>query len=128
MLKWIFGCDLNYKELAHTFKNSYLFKNDKQKNMSCTRTTISVYYNKVQKQLFKNSLVWFIFFLAKTCNPFKNESCWVIVSRLHPLEKLLDTPKQHSNNRKWITILFVEIQSMLKFKSLLSHVNVMQCN
>jgi hypothetical protein len=39
-------------------------------------------------------------------------------------KELLDTPKQHSNNRKWVTILFVEIQSMLKFKSFLPHLNV----
>jgi hypothetical protein len=40
----------------NTLKNSYLLKNDKQKNMSCTMTTISINYNKLQKQLLQNSL------------------------------------------------------------------------
>jgi len=37
-----------------TFKFSYLFKNDKQKNMSWTWTTIYIYYNKFEK---KNSKI-----------------------------------------------------------------------
>jgi hypothetical protein len=40
------------------FKNSNLFKNDKQKNILCTMTTISIYYNKLQKQLLQNSFIW----------------------------------------------------------------------
>jgi hypothetical protein len=40
-----------YKELVHTFKNSYLFKNDKQKNMSCIKKIISIYYKKIAKTL-----------------------------------------------------------------------------
>jgi hypothetical protein len=35
----------------NTLKNSYLLKNDKQKNMSCIETTISIYYNKLQKNI-----------------------------------------------------------------------------
>jgi hypothetical protein len=35
-------------------KNSYLFKNDEKKHISCTWTTISIYYNKLPKQLFQN--------------------------------------------------------------------------
>jgi hypothetical protein len=36
-----------------TFKNSHLFKNDKQKNMSHIGTTISIYHNKLQKNCSK---------------------------------------------------------------------------
>jgi hypothetical protein len=32
-----------------TFKFSYLLKNDEEKNISCIWTTISIYYNKLQK-------------------------------------------------------------------------------
>ncbi len=38
-----------------TFKTS--LKNDKQKNMPCIGTTISIYYNKLQIKLFQNSFV-----------------------------------------------------------------------
>ncbi len=38
-----------------TFKNT--LKNDTQKNMSCIGTTISMYYNKLQKNLFQNSSI-----------------------------------------------------------------------
>jgi hypothetical protein len=34
-------------------KNSYLFKNDKKKNMSCTKTIINIYYNNLQKDCSK---------------------------------------------------------------------------
>jgi hypothetical protein len=38
--------------------------------MSCTITTISIYYNKLQKQLLQNSFVWKKEFGKRTCNPF----------------------------------------------------------
>jgi len=40
-----------------TFKNSYLLKSNEEKNMSCTWTIISIYYNKLQKTLFQNSFI-----------------------------------------------------------------------
>jgi hypothetical protein len=48
-----------------TFKNLYLLKNDKEKNMSCIWTTINIYYNKLQKQLFQSSFIWKSFFGKK---------------------------------------------------------------
>jgi hypothetical protein len=54
-----------YNELAHTFKFSYLFKNDEQKNMSCTRTSIIICYKNCKNNYLKNSLVWKNDFLAK---------------------------------------------------------------
>jgi hypothetical protein len=38
-----------YKELGH-FQNSYLLKIDEEKNMLCTWKTMSIYYNKLQKE------------------------------------------------------------------------------
>jgi hypothetical protein len=52
--KWIFNHNLKllsfYKhnieltKYLHTFKNSYIFKNDKQKSMSCIGTIIKIFY------------------------------------------------------------------------------------
>jgi hypothetical protein len=53
-----------------TFKFSYLFKNDKQKNMSWTWTTIYIYYNKFEKKKFKFICMEKLFLGKQTCNPF----------------------------------------------------------
>jgi hypothetical protein len=41
---------LNLKGIMLLSNFSYLFKNDKKKNMSCTKKTISIYYKKLQKK------------------------------------------------------------------------------
>jgi hypothetical protein len=54
-LKYIYiECTSNYD----IFKKSHLFKNDDEKDMSCTWTIINIDYNKLQKQLFQNSFIW----------------------------------------------------------------------
>jgi hypothetical protein len=53
-----------------TFKNSHLFKNNKQKNMLCTGTTISIYHNKLQKNCSKIHSYEKGFFGKMTCNFF----------------------------------------------------------
>jgi hypothetical protein len=55
-----------------TFKNSYLLKNDKEKNISCTWTTISIHYNKLQKKSFKIHSYEKVFFGKKHVVLFYN--------------------------------------------------------
>jgi hypothetical protein len=50
-------CNTKFTRNYDTFKNSYLLKNDEEKNMSYTWTTISIYYNKLQKKMFQNSFI-----------------------------------------------------------------------
>ncbi len=55
--KWGININNEFIMNQHTFKNSYLFQNDFKKNTSCIGTTISIHYEKLQKQLFQNSFV-----------------------------------------------------------------------
>jgi S-adenosylmethionine:diacylglycerol 3-amino-3-carboxypropyl transferase len=77
------------------FKNSLLFKNDEEKNISCTWTTIGIYYNKLQKKLFQNSSIWKSFFWQKghaiffSNNPIG--SLYLICTPFYILVTLLET-------------------------------------
>jgi hypothetical protein len=63
--KWGININNEFIMNQHTFKNSYLFQNDFKKNTSCIGTTISIHYEKLQKQLFQNSFVWKKYFYTK---------------------------------------------------------------
>jgi hypothetical protein len=50
--------NIEFTKNEDTFKNSYLFKNNEEKNMSCIWTTINIYYNNLKKKMFQNSFIW----------------------------------------------------------------------
>jgi hypothetical protein len=45
-----YGQNIKFKRNHDTFKNKYLFENDKKK-MSCTMTTINIYYKKLHNKI-----------------------------------------------------------------------------
>jgi hypothetical protein len=65
-----YNITLNLQGINTLFKKSYLFKIDKQKNVSYTRTTISIYYKKLQKIVPKFIHMKKLFLRKRTCNPF----------------------------------------------------------
>jgi len=62
--------NIEFTRNQDTFKNSHLFKNDKQKNMSCIGTTISIYHNKLQENCSKIHSYEKKKFGKRTCNLF----------------------------------------------------------
>jgi hypothetical protein len=67
--------NIEVTKYLHTFKFSYLFKNDKQKNRSCIGTIVNIFYKNLQNISLKNSFVWkHCFWIKKTCHYEKMHS------------------------------------------------------